>query len=495
MDLNGDAFQVSEDRIPVDIVQFGSPVKQSVSAVLVVDHSASMGGAKIQGARDAARRFVAMMREDRDAVGLVAFNENVRILEGLTTHKTALHSGIDSIQAYGNTAYYSAVYEAIALLGSASGRRAVIALTDGMDNSSYHSMDQAIKHARDNQVALYTIGLGGWRDLDQGGLQRMSKETGGEYHRTPSASELGALYRRIAEELQNEYLLGYKSPTPRLDGTQRDVAVTVQHSGATLTVAKPYSVGGILALSINPALLLAMLLALLLLLVLPTWLSRRKARLVAPTEGPLEIVPAAPPDEPSVAWLIGKHRLVKDTVTIGRAEASDIPLAHPSVSDGHALIKLEGDRYVIQDLGSENGTFVSYSGDPTAELQVTGRNALKNGSRLRFGRLVCVLTQPAEGAAELLVHYPLSTQVTTIGRDVKNDIILLDETVSAQHTRIDREAGRYVVSDLGSAAGTFVSFTGDPTKERRIAARNALKNGSTVRLGEVTFTLKISESP
>lgn len=78
--------------------------------------------------------------------------------------------------------------------------------------------------------------------------------------------------------------------------------------------------------------------------------------------------------------------------------------------------------------------------------------------------------------------------VLTIGRDPSNDISLTDATVSGRHAELRREDGRWIVYDLQSTNGTYVSFTGGAEAERRVE-RNALKIGSTVRFGEAKFYL------
>lgn len=82
----------------------------------------------------------------------------------------------------------------------------------------------------------------------------------------------------------------------------------------------------------------------------------------------------------------------------------------------------------------------------------------------------------------------------TIGRDGDNDLVINDQTVSRHHACIRRElaAGKvvYVVEDLSSLSGTYVSFSGDPTKEFHLnsGVANALKNNSIVRFGSASFT-------
>lgn len=267
--LSSAAFEVTEDDIPVDIIAFAGAGEQTVTAILVLDRSGSMEREnKMAGAREAALTFVEMMRVDKDQVGLITFDERVETSQQLTSDKAALEVAIQGVVPHGDTAYYDAVYEAINQLTTATGRRVVIALTDGKDNSSRRSRETTIQYAVDNHIPLYTIGLGR-REIDKRGLREMAERTGGEFHQAPSASELAALYGRMGLELRNEYVLGYTSPTAKLDGTRRDVMVTVEHPGATVSTVGDYTVGGILAPTINWPLFAFLLLGLLLLLLMP----------------------------------------------------------------------------------------------------------------------------------------------------------------------------------------------------------------------------------
>lgn len=77
--------------------------------------------------------------------------------------------------------------------------------------------------------------------------------------------------------------------------------------------------------------------------------------------------------------------LEKDALVVGRDWACDLVIQAPSVSRKHAILRRQNERWVVEDLGSDNGTFVSYNGDPQFERRIDQVNALKNGSIVRFG--------------------------------------------------------------------------------------------------------------
>jgi len=281
--LGQEAFALTEDGLPASITGFLGAGQQAVTAILVIDHSGSMNdGNKMAGAQEAARVFVEMARAGMDSLGILIFDDDVKVLAPLKgvadSDKGALKTQIDAVYPDGGTAFHDAVYAAVEQLRDASGRKVVIALTDGMDNESRRSVGQVIRFAEDNHVPVYTVGLGSGRDIDVGRLRRLAEETGGEFHQTPTADQLAELYRRIATELQNEYVISFISPTPELDGTRREVEVRIEHGGGTLSAGGSYAVGGIIKSSINYPFFGALLLLLLALAAAPDLVRRVRAR-------------------------------------------------------------------------------------------------------------------------------------------------------------------------------------------------------------------------
>lgn len=88
----------------------------------------------------------------------------------------------------------------------------------------------------------------------------------------------------------------------------------------------------------------------------------------------------------------------------------------------------------------------------------------------------------------------IGTGTITVGREADNDLIINDPRISRHHARIYRRSGRWVVQDLGSTSGTYVSYTGDPEKEVPVQDREfALQNNSFVRFGPAAYTLLLYE--
>ncbi|MGC9398125.1 MAG: FHA domain-containing protein [Anaerolineae bacterium] len=79
--------------------------------------------------------------------------------------------------------------------------------------------------------------------------------------------------------------------------------------------------------------------------------------------------------------------------------------------------------------------------------------------------------------------------IYTVGRTSENDLVITAPSVSRRHAQIFQQHGRWVVRDLQSTSGTFVSYQGDPQKAVPVQGRDfALKNGSLVRFGPASYT-------
>jgi hypothetical protein len=98
-----------------------------------------------------------------------------------------------------------------------------------------------------------------------------------------------------------------------------------------------------------------------------------------------------------------------------------------------------------------------------------------------------------------LIHLDeIGREVVTVGREPENDLIISDPTVSRYHAEMCRRSGRWIVRDLDSTSGTFVSYGGDPDAESQVLGREfALQNNSIVRFGPAAYTLLLhgSEGP
>jgi pSer/pThr/pTyr-binding forkhead associated (FHA) protein len=214
-----------------------------------------------------------------------------------------------------------------------------------------------------------------------------------------------------------------------------------------------------------------------------------KVEPVVQPEKTAEVKPLAP----VVGYLSASFPLTKSEVFLGSGTKNDIVIRDVSVSDRHAWIYQQQGKDVVEDLGSSEGTFVSYSGDPSKEKKVSKRNALKEGAYIRLGKTTPIIfhTQPKA----LHVRYAFrKNEASTIGRGSSNDIVLNDPSASRKHAEIRWEAGRLVIKDLGSTNGTFVRYRGESAPERKVKGRCGLKHGSIIKIGDTQFRVDMRDA-
>jgi VWFA-related protein len=299
--LDEEDFTITEDGVAVRVTEFIPGGAQPVTAVMLIDHSGSMeDGSKMADAKDAALTFLDQLQTGRDRVGVIAFDDETDMLGSLQSMSNSVRSRlerqIEQLYADGGTAYYDAIYQAADMLDGVSGRKVVLALTDGIDEHSVRDRSAVLDYAKDNNIVLYTIGLGA--NVRGYILEDMAEETDGEYYEEPSSGQLAELYAELAQSLQEEYSLTYTSPTPRLDGTTRDVEVTAQLSSGTVSAVGEYAVGGTLTPTPNVWPCLGAL-PLLLMLVLPGLYDKLRGRGQLADAEPIPPAAVTPPPSPA----------------------------------------------------------------------------------------------------------------------------------------------------------------------------------------------------
>lgn len=279
-------FFVTEDGVPVTLTGFrgsGGPI----STALVIDRSGSMKhGGKLKGAQAAARAFIDQMRTE-DQTTVIGFYHRIENLQPLTSNQSSLKAAINRLEADGNTLLYDSIVAGVDALHVVEGRRVLLVLTDGQDcrevncqsgpggNGSRASLQQAIAYANEDEQPVYIVGLGDRNNanpditINEAVLQRIANETYGEYFYAPDASELAALYARLAGSVQNEYVLTYTSPRPFYDGTRRDIQVRADGIASTGTYIERHLIN----VHAHPLVGVLLLLPLLGLLLLPSLLQ------------------------------------------------------------------------------------------------------------------------------------------------------------------------------------------------------------------------------
>ncbi len=258
MDLTRDDFTVMEAGVPQELAVF-SAERKPAHMVLLIDSSASMKREDRLGvAQEAADGFVEALEPD-DTAAVVSFSNYPELMQERTADKEALRNSIQSLEAGGGTALYDALVSGVSMLKGIDGRKAIILLSDGRDEStdglgpgSVATFDQAMDAVLRSETAVYAIGTGEHleRDLDFHRnrtvgeiLTELAGRSGGRVYFVKKAGKLKSAYRQVADELRHQYTLAYSPAETDLagDGTVwRPITVRVSAPGARVTARDGY---------------------------------------------------------------------------------------------------------------------------------------------------------------------------------------------------------------------------------------------------------------
>jgi Ca-activated chloride channel family protein len=261
--LNKEDFQLYMDGVQRPIQFFRQDFNTPVSVGILVDTSGSMEP-KLRQARAAIAEFLRNLN-DRDDVFLFAFSGHPFLLQQFTMDHSLVMQKLALLHAYGMTSLYDVVLEGlINLQRGRYDKKALLVVTDGMDNTSAHSLDDVIARARRQGVLIYSIGIGnpnsssmsfafgpiivgGDSDrVDAQTLKTLSTETGAKTYLVREVGD-GALLRAdceaISRELREQYTVGFTAPNPG-SGGYRSLRVDVPgRPGDSVRVRKGIEVG------------------------------------------------------------------------------------------------------------------------------------------------------------------------------------------------------------------------------------------------------------
>jgi VWFA-related protein len=292
--LTKDDFVLSEDGRPQVIKYFSQESNLPLTLGLLVD--TSMSQRRVLGQeRTASESFLQqVLREDKDQAFVIHFDHEVELLQDLTSSRKQLDAALAQLElpqeqrqrggwgtpggrgaggqrgqhgGGGTSLYDSVLLASDELMKKQSGRKALIMLTDGVDNASKVSLSSAIESAQRADTLVYSIlfadrdaygggggGFGGGGMGRRGGgrypprrqeehpdgkkiLQRLSKETGGGFFEVSKKLTIEKIYDQIQQELRNQYSLGY---TPDAGTGYRKILLTVKRNGLIVQTREGY---------------------------------------------------------------------------------------------------------------------------------------------------------------------------------------------------------------------------------------------------------------
>jgi len=242
--LDRTAFTVFEDGKTQSIISFHH-VDIPVAMGIVIDNSGSMRE-KRSKVNQAALNLV-RSSNPRDEVFIVNFNDEQYLDQDFTHDLLKLKEALEKIDARGGTALYDAVVASGDHLkqNARLEKKVIFLVTDGEDNASSETLEQAVKQLQlEGGPSVYAIGILGDEDHPKRAkkaLQIIAERTGGIAFFPKTLDEVDSISRTIANDIRNQYAIGYKPLSPKKAGEFRQIRVEAKAKGHSKLVVRTKS--------------------------------------------------------------------------------------------------------------------------------------------------------------------------------------------------------------------------------------------------------------
>jgi Ca-activated chloride channel homolog len=218
-------FQLLEDDVPqkLDLVR---AEQLPATFTLLIDSSSSMSR-RIDFVRDAAANLAGYLRPN-DHIIVAPFSKHLESITGPTDDRQTVSDAIAAIQSGGGTAILNALSDTARLISGVPGRHAIILLTDGYDEHSTESVDNALADVQRTGAAVYVVGIGGVAGISLKGerfLRQLATDTGGRAFFPTREIELKPIHELVASEVTLRYVLTYTPTNQKVDGAWRRINV------------------------------------------------------------------------------------------------------------------------------------------------------------------------------------------------------------------------------------------------------------------------------
>jgi len=216
--------------------------------------------------RSAATQFFSQVLRKKDEAFLISFGEESELLQDYTASVRLLEEGLNQLRVSSGvsglhpgpvptagdpkgTVLYDAVYLAAReKLRGEVGRKAIVLITDGVDQGSRETRNQAIEEAQKSDAVIYSIYYvdpGAYGPFGGGGggeseLRRMSDETGGRVFKVDRKHPLEAAFQELQDEMRSQYAIGYTPNNDVKDGSYRKVDVRLSNKDLKAQARKGY---------------------------------------------------------------------------------------------------------------------------------------------------------------------------------------------------------------------------------------------------------------
>jgi VWFA-related protein len=232
-DLKQADFRIVDDSKPaVEIRSFRAEANLPLQVGLLIDASSSVRD-RFKFEQESAIEFLNQtVRKRYDEAFVVGFDATPEVTQNFTDDAEKLAHGVRELRPGGGTAMYDAVYYACRdklLKEGQKGatRRAIILLSDGEDNQSHVSREEAIEMAQRADAIIYTIStnVSGTKGAGDKVLERMADATGGRAFFPFQIRDVTNAFAEIQDELRSQYAVSYKPADFKADGHFRTIEI------------------------------------------------------------------------------------------------------------------------------------------------------------------------------------------------------------------------------------------------------------------------------
>ncbi|MBU2514827.1 VWA domain-containing protein [bacterium] len=394
-----------------EITGFRSGVNYTdgVNFLLLIDNSESMywtlegkkteieADRRITIARQAVKSFLSSMKNPNDNVGIALYNSYFTLLSKPSNELKTVITSLDSIKRPTGDAIYSEIYGSVKLAVKEfdlfKGRKAIIILSDGVNNPSYShtnkinqqfgaknvSYQESIQELQLEGISLYVVYFGMKSDKKDRHLKTIAEQSGGMTFDAYNQNQLNRVYPQIMDQIQKEYIITYKATMEPAD--RKYVKVDYSDGSQKRSVTRYYissSVFGNPIKGFNPLQLILVLLAICLL-----WLLSRMRFEKQRKKPSIEVLNAGAGKLSTQVLTLGGEQTV-----IGSSPSADMTIAGlPAVEENHATVVFNP---------KDNTYALKGSGKMMVNNQVVSTKVLEPGDLINIDGMTMIFDEGSE---------------------------------------------------------------------------------------------------
>ena len=232
-DLKKNDFTIVDDnKAPAEVRSFSAETNLPLQVGLLIDASNSVRD-RFKFEQESAIEFLNQtVHPTKDRAFVVGFDVTPEVTQDFTDNTELLAHGVHELRPGGGTALYDALYFAcrdklLKAPKSTPVRRAIILLSDGDDNQSHVTREEAIEMAQRAEAIVYTIStnVSGTKGPGDKVLERIADATGGRAFFPFQLRDVSNDFAEIADELRSQYAVSYKPADFKADGHYRTIEI------------------------------------------------------------------------------------------------------------------------------------------------------------------------------------------------------------------------------------------------------------------------------